>query len=109
MDSAQWDSLSQQMRFPNSVPATVTNKVISEIRIAQERFYKKEYESALEHINKSIAMHGTAEGYAVRGSVLFMLDRTDEARESWKKALQLNPDMPGLNDMIQMLDKGGEQ
>ena len=75
--------------------------------IAQEHFYKQEFERALEYVDHSIALHETAEANALKGSILLMLKRPVEAREFWERALRLNPDMPGVDDIIQLLDNGG--
>lgn len=98
----------EESKLEQNLPDDVdrTDEVLALIRKAQELFYKKEYEEALKTVDQAIAIKGTAEGHALKGTVYYMLGENGRAEKSWKAALKINPDMPGVDDMIQKV-KGG--
>ncbi len=58
-------------------------------------FKMKNYEKALEYIDKALDAEGadkSAEVYEHAGDIYFMNARPDEALDFWKKALELSPD-----------------
>ena len=56
-------------------------------------FQKKEYEKALDYIQKSLSVRtGSAEVAEHLGDVYEKLGRMDEARRAWKSALELDED-----------------
>lgn len=83
----------------------LTEKVLANLRKAQEAFYKNDYDQALEYTNKSLDLKKTAEGFALEGSIYYMQDKLQEAQISWNKALQINPDIPGVMDMLKRINK----
>ena len=89
----------------NNVNDSTVRSAIAEIRVAQEKFYKQEYSEALEHIDNSLSMYETAENLALKGSILFMMNKKSEAGKFWNKALEINPDMPGIKNMMRLIDK----
>jgi tetratricopeptide (TPR) repeat protein len=82
--------------------ADATDEVITNIRLAQEYFYKQDYSSALRLVKIAEEKRPTAEGYALRGSIMYMLRDNGAARFYWSQALTLNPNLP---DVIQALSK----
>lgn len=88
-----------------SVKDSTIRSAIAEIRVAQEQFYKQEYSQALEHINNSLSMYETAENLALKGSILYMMNEQKEAGTFWKKALAINPDMPGIKNMMRLIEE----
>ena len=79
-----------------------TQKVLSEVRKAQELFYKKKYDEAMEMIDQSLQKQETAEGHALKGTIYYVQNNPEAAKTSWKKSLKLNPDMPNI---VRMLEK----
>jgi predicted negative regulator of RcsB-dependent stress response len=84
---------------------STVRSAIAEIRVAQEKFYKQEYSEALKHIDNSLSMYETAENLALKGSILYMMSRQKEAGEYWERALAINPDMPGIKNMMRLIEK----
>ncbi len=83
-------------------------RVLAEIRRAQEWFYQKKYPEALDMTKLSIQKQETAEAYALMGSILFMMGDKQGARESWIQSLRLNPDMPSVSAMLERLKNDNE-
>lgn len=82
-----------------------TDKVVSQIRKAQEYFYKKHYAEARDMVEKSLLEQPTAEGWALLGSTRWMLGDSTGAGMAWTEAQKLNPDLPSLNTMLEKLKK----
>ena len=91
----------------NSEP--LTGKVLVALRKAQETFYKADYPKSLEYVNESLRLQKSAEGYALRGTILYMQQHYQGAERSWKEALKYNPDMPGVVDMLGRISTQGAQ
>jgi len=77
-----------------------TLKVTSSIRKAQDAFYKGSYEEAQILARKSIEARPTPEAHALAGSIAWTLKDYQLARFHWKQALTLDPDFPGVADML---------
>jgi hypothetical protein len=83
-----------------SMPDSVTRRVVGAIRKAQEAFYKGRYQDADAEARKSVALWPTAEGWALLGSVAWVRGDKAEARKSWLRARELDPDFPGLDAFL---------
>ncbi len=83
----------------------LTEKVLEYLRKAQEAFYTTDFELALSYVEKSLQLKASAEGFALKGSILYMSDKLVGAKKAWNQALQLNPDMPGVIDMLNRIKK----
>ena len=80
------------------------NKAIDFANEAQKLANKDENEKALELINKSLEeAPKIAKSLALKGSVLFKLGRTSEAKHSWKQALQQDPSMRDVKSILKWL------
>ncbi len=90
--------------FGSAEIVETTDKVLHTFRKSQDFFYQKDYDKALEMINKSINTMETAEAYALKGSIYFMKGQNNIAKTNWQKALGINPDMPNVSDMIKKLN-----
>ena len=86
-----------------AMPDSVTRRVVGSIRKAQEAFYKGRYPEAAESARKSIALWPTPEGWALLGSIQWTRGDKEEARRSWLKARELDPDFPGLAAMLESI------
>ena len=84
----------------SSVPDSVTRRVVGAIRRAQEAFYKGRYQEADAEARRSVALWPTAEGWALLGSVAWVRGDKEDARRSWLRARDLDPDFPGLSAML---------
>lgn len=68
--------------------------LLSSYRKAQDLFYLGEYRNALEEVDKTLAIQETADAYALKGTIFFMLENPTAARANWNKAVQLDPNIP---------------
>ena len=80
------------------------NKAINFANEAQKLANKDENENALESINKSLEeAPKIAKSLALKGSILFKLGRTSEAKQSWEEALQQDPSMSEVKSILKWL------
>jgi hypothetical protein len=91
----------------NAYAPDVTDKVLSGIRKAQEFFYQKRYNEALDMVRSSLDARPTAEGHALAGSIHYMLGQPGLAKRHWQQALRLNPDMPAVVNMLEKISTPG--
>jgi|GEM_PF-3467093 len=82
--------------------AEVSDEVMADLHRAQEYFYKQDYSSALRLVKSAQEKRPTAEGFALQGSIHYMLGDKGAARFFWTEALNLKSDMP---DVVQALSK----
>ncbi|MFC1585047.1 hypothetical protein ACFL5V_05835 [Fibrobacterota bacterium] len=99
----EWDDV---MDIAKNSSQTNVQQVLAEIRKAQEFFYQKKYPEALDMTKFSLQKHETAEGYALMGSILYMMGDKQAAKESWLQSLRLNPDMPAVSNMLENIKAG---
>lgn len=69
-------------------------KLLGAYRKAQDLFYLGEYRQALAEVDKTIQIQETADAYALKGTIFFMLENITAARANWTKAVQMDPNMP---------------
>jgi tetratricopeptide (TPR) repeat protein len=60
---------------------------------AQKLFYEKKYRDSLMEVQTSLRRQPTGIAYALQGSIYFSLGDVNAAVESWKAALEINPNM----------------
>ena len=68
--------------------------VLSKFRKAQDLFYLEEYTEALRLLNETLEIAETADAYALKGTIHFMMGNQNATRENWNLAVQINPDLP---------------
>lgn len=68
-------------------------EVLSKFRNAQDLFYLEEYTEALRLLNETLEIAETADAYALKGTIHFMMGNKNATRENWNRAVQLNPDL----------------
>lgn len=68
--------------------------LLSSYRKAQDLFYLGEYRDALAEVDKTIEIQETADAYALKGTIFFMLENPTAARANWNRAVQLDPNIP---------------
>jgi tetratricopeptide (TPR) repeat protein len=73
-------------------------------QLAQEAFYKKNYQEAEKIMQKSIDLHPTAQAYALLGSIAFMQEHSERAKMYWMRSLELNPSQPIINESLLKLN-----
>ena len=88
--------------------------LLSSYRKAQDLFYLGEYRNALEEVDKTLEIQETADAFALKGTIFFMLDNLVAARANWNRAVQIDPDIPvpsipELESLINELREGEDQ
>lgn len=68
--------------------------LLSSYRKAQDLFYLGEYRQALEEVDKTIEIQETADAYALKGTIFFMLENITAAQANWTRAVQMDPNIP---------------
>lgn len=86
--------------------------LLSNYRKAQDLFYLGEYRQSLEFIDKTLEIQDTADAYALKGTIFFMLENITAARANWNRAVQMDPNIPipsipELETLIQEI-RGGQ-
>jgi tetratricopeptide (TPR) repeat protein len=86
--------------------------LLSNYRKAQDLFYLGEYRQSLEFIDKTLEVQETADAYALKGTIFFMLENITAARANWNRAVQMDPNIPipsipELETLIQEI-RGGQ-
>ncbi len=84
---------------------TLTNYYI----LAQQHFYTGDYENALFLINRAALIKENADVLALRGSVYLGLGYINEFVNHWRRALELDPEVPipSSTYIIQQLQNNG--
>lgn len=82
---------------------TNVEKALRMLILAQNAFYVRDYEGALNNINQSLEFFKTAQGYALKGSIQYFKGDRIEAVKSWRLALRYDPDIyiPTLEELDQ--------
>jgi tetratricopeptide (TPR) repeat protein len=101
---SQWSG-SQNSETENGESKGISQEVLREIREAQQSFYEKRYAGALEQVRRSLEKQETAEGYALMGSILYVMGQKQNAKNSWERALEINPNMPTVLDMLNRYER----
>lgn len=72
---------------------------------AQALYYAKKYSKSLISVKKAIELNpDVAQGYKLKGTILYTLNRFDEALDAWYKALELNPKLTDVKASIKELE-----
>ena len=88
--------------------------LLSSYRKAQDLFYLGEYRDALAEVDKTLGIQETADAYALKGTIFFMLENPTAARANWNRAVQLDPNIPvpsipELETLINEIREDGDQ
>ena len=70
------------------------NRITTFYILAQQKFYNGEYDEALFLINRAIVVKETADVLALKGSIYLGLGSTENFITFWKKALDMDKDLP---------------
>lgn len=70
---------------------------------AQSAFYNGNTQEAMALVDQSLNLFKTAQAYALKGSLNYLLGNKKEAQSSWEKAIELNPNI--LIPDIEALDQ----
>jgi tetratricopeptide (TPR) repeat protein len=77
------------------------NKAMIYLNNAQKYFSAKRYPDALVEINKSIDFApNIALAHSVKGSIMYVLRRTGDAKQSWERALELDPTLDNIRALL---------
>lgn len=93
-DSARPDSTVKQDSLAQANSAEQIKQVMKYFRRAQDLFYRQEYESALEMVNRSLETQPTADALGLKGTIFFMQDNMTSARYYWNRAVEMDPEIP---------------
>ncbi len=74
--------------------ATDIQTLLSSYRKAQDLFYLGEYRDALAEVDKTLEIQETADAYALKGTIFFMMENPTAARANWNRAVQMDPNIP---------------
>ncbi len=77
-------------------------EAMAQIRRAQTYFYKNDYASAWRLVKVAQEIYPTAEGFAMQGSIQYMLGDKEQAKVYWTEAVQRDPN---LTEAIEALSK----
>ncbi len=85
--------------------------LLTNYRKAQDLFYLGEYRQSLDFIDKTLEIQETADAYALKGTIFFMLENITAARANWNRAVQMDPNIPipsipELETLIQDIRRG---
>lgn len=88
--------------------------LLSSYRKAQDLFYLGEYNDALAEVERTMRIQETADAYALKGTIYFMMENITAARANWNKAVQMDPNIPvpsipELETLINELREDGGQ
>jgi tetratricopeptide (TPR) repeat protein len=86
--------------------------LLANFRKAQDLFYIGDYKKSLEFVDKTLEIQETADAYALKGTIFFMLENITAARANWNRAVQMDPNIPipsipELETLIQEI-RGGQ-
>ena len=86
--------------------------LLTNFRKAQDLFYIGDYKKSLEFVDKTLEIQETADAYALKGTIFFMLENITAARANWNRAVQMDPNIPipsipELETLIQEI-RGGQ-
>ena len=71
---------------------------------AQKLFYRKDYWAALDQTNKAMELvPNSAQAHALKGSIYYKMGLKKEARQSWIKALEIDPSMNDVRLTLQRM------
>ena len=68
--------------------------LLSSYRRAQDLFYLGEYRDALAEVDKTLEIQETADAFALKGTIFFLMENPIAARANWNKAVQIDPYIP---------------
>ena len=94
MTPREKDSVIVQDSSLISTKALDIQSLLSSFRKAQDQFYLGEYRNALQEIDKTLEIQETADAYALKGTIFFMLENTTAAKANWNKAVIMDPNIP---------------
>lgn len=73
--------------------AAEMRQIMRDFRKAQDLFFKKEFEAALDAVNRSLNTLETADALALKGSIYYVLKNIPKARSYWAQAVKLDPEI----------------
>ncbi|MFQ5651978.1 MAG: hypothetical protein ACE5IY_18760 [bacterium] len=92
---------------PNSghLEHDLTDEIIRDINRAQQMFYERRYEEALNVLKASLAKKRTATAYALGGSIYYVSGELDQAVHAWENALRINPELDQVRELVRRYKK----
>ena len=78
----------------------ITDEILADLSNAQSHSYSGEYSKALQAVQESITKKPTASAYALGGSIYYVNGEIEKAIEAWEIALQINPDMTEIKNIL---------
>jgi len=74
--------------------ASDIQELLASYRKAQDLFYLGEYRDALAEVEKTLEIQETADAYALKGTIFFMMENPTAAQANWNRAVQMDPNIP---------------
>lgn len=80
------------------------NSATKYVVAAQTLFYKKQYWKALDEVNEALKLApSSAQSHALKGSIYYKMGLKKDAQVSWKKALEIDPEMADVKESLNKL------
>lgn len=72
---------------------------------AQNSFYSRDFNNAINYVDQSLGIFETAQGYALKGSLNYLRGNKVEAQRNWQLAIRFNPDIyiPDVDELDQLI------
>jgi len=90
-----------------SVTAAGTTGVDKYIAAGNQFLKVKQYDKAIQYYQASINMNPTWQGYAYLGTANYYKGDMTNAKASYTKSLELNPNNPGVRQVVAKIDAAG--
>jgi len=84
---------SKTLRYDRELFAVEMRQIMRDFRKAQDAFFKKEYDAALEAVNRSLLTLETADALALKGSIYYVMKNIPKAKMYWAQAVKLDPEI----------------
>ncbi|MBD3289399.1 hypothetical protein GF337_11405 [candidate division KSB1 bacterium] len=104
-DSSETDFFDESEPESPVVDKNLTDDILSDLNRAQSYFYEGDYSNAMREVKKSIKKKPTASAYALGGSIFYMNGETDRAIDAWETALEINPAMKEVENILRQVKK----
>ncbi|WP_396587269.1 tetratricopeptide repeat protein [Bermanella sp. R86510] len=98
------ETMSEEGEVFNEKAVALFSSATKHMLNAQALFYRKSYWKALEETNRAMSLvPSSAQAHALKGSIYYRMGRKSDARESWEKALSLDPTLNDVKESLRLV------